>query len=554
MARTSNRYLKNQDVKVESIYKAGIYTRLSNERREYWRSLSNSIETQIFCCKEYANNENISVSKIYTDYEYSGTNFERPSYKEMIQDIKNGNINCIIIKDLSRLGREYLEMGILIDKVFPFLGVRFISIDDKLDTDKEVDVNKSFEVILKNIINDMYAKDISIKIKTSKELRARNGYFIGTVPPYGYKVTKSREGQKLTIDDNVKFIIDEIFRLALQGNSPYFIARKLNTKEYSNPTLYYKTGKIYREDLNFQWIKSSINKILRNPVYMGDLVQGVRQQNLAKGKKQYYADKDDWIVFKNAHEPIITREEYKKIQEGLKYRKHNSSFSNKKIGLVGFSENKYKGLVYGKETNALLHRKFRYIGENKNILDYIFINERYDGKLGYIPKIFIRENTLDDIIKDSLKNIILKITSKQIFVQKIKSTVGYKKDIITKKLIKLNDKLEHEKYSLRKIYEEYRLYKITRDEYFERKKYITYKISNIENEITFNIDTKKDIIKYEKELLIFIKNIFALNEDFELNKDLISLLIDKIVVSENKTINVIFRFNLDKIQEEFANE
>ena len=92
MARTSNRYLKNQDVKVESIYKAGIYTRLSNERREYWRSLSNSIETQIFCCKEYANNENISVSKIYTDYEYSGTNFERPSYKEMIQDIKNGNI------------------------------------------------------------------------------------------------------------------------------------------------------------------------------------------------------------------------------------------------------------------------------------------------------------------------------------------------------------------------------------------------------------------------------------------------------------------------------
>ena len=293
MARTSNRYLKNQDVKVESIYKAGIYTRLSNERREYWRSLSNSIETQIFCCKEYANNENISVSKIYTDYEYSGTNFERPSYKEMIQDIKNGNINCIIIKDLSRLGREYLEMGILIDKVFPFLGVRFISIDDKLDTDKEVDVNKSFEVILKNIINDMYAKDISIKIKTSKELRARNGYFIGTVPPYGYKVTKSREGQKLTIDDNVKFIIDEIFRLALQGNSPYFIARKLNTKEYSNPTLYYKTGKIYREDLNFQWIKSSINKILRNPVYMGDLVQGVRQQNLAKGKKQYYADKDD---------------------------------------------------------------------------------------------------------------------------------------------------------------------------------------------------------------------------------------------------------------------
>ena len=172
------------------LYRAGIYTRLSSERHEEWREKSSSIETQVLFGKEYALKENIKVIQVYTDYEYSGTNFERPQFQEMMKDIRERRINCIIIRDLSRLGREYLEMGRLIDKVFPFLGVRFISVNDKLDTVKDVDSKKSFEITLKYIVNDMYAKDISVKIKSSKHNRARNGYFIGSVPPFGYKVVK----------------------------------------------------------------------------------------------------------------------------------------------------------------------------------------------------------------------------------------------------------------------------------------------------------------------------------------------------------------------------
>lgn len=214
MARTSKRYIrKNEEQAQKVFYKAGVYTRLSSERKEEWREKSSSIETQVLCCKEYALKENIKVVNIYTDYEYSGTNFERPQFQEMMQDIRERRINCIIIRDLSRLGREYLEMGRLIDKVFPFLGVRFISVNDKVDTVKDLDSKKSFEVTLKNIVNDMYAKDISVKIKTSKHNRARNGYFIGSVPPYGYKVVKLKEGQKLEVDENVRFIVEEMFRL-----------------------------------------------------------------------------------------------------------------------------------------------------------------------------------------------------------------------------------------------------------------------------------------------------------------------------------------------------
>ena len=156
MARTSRRF-ENNKVTVDSktLYKAGIYTRLSNERTESWRNKSSSIETQILNCKEYALKENIQVVSVFTDYEYSGTNFNRPEFQNMMQAVRDRKINCIIIRDLSRLGREYLEMGRLIDKVFPFLGVRFISVNDKLDTIKEVDTKKSFEVTIKNIINDM---------------------------------------------------------------------------------------------------------------------------------------------------------------------------------------------------------------------------------------------------------------------------------------------------------------------------------------------------------------------------------------------------------------
>ena len=277
------RYIRKSEEQAQKVfYKAGVYTRLSSKRKEEWREKSSSIETQVLCCKEYALKENVKVVNIYTDYEYSGTNFERPQFKEMMQDIRDRRINCIIIRDLSRLGREYLEMGRLIDKVFPFLGVRFISVNDKVDTVKDLDSKKSFEVTLKNIVNDMYAKDISVKIKTSKHNRARNGYFIGSVPPYGYKVKKIKRGQKLEVDENVRFIVEEMFRLTLEGKSQYEVAKHFNTKGYATGMVYYKTGRIYRQDGDPQWNKATISKMLTNRAYTGTLVQGVKTTKSCK--------------------------------------------------------------------------------------------------------------------------------------------------------------------------------------------------------------------------------------------------------------------------------
>lgn len=414
MARTSKRYIEKKIEKTErKVFKAGIYTRLSNERTEEWREKSYSIETQILSCKEYALKENIDVLEVYTDYEYSGTNFERPSFQNMMQDIRDRRINCIIIRDLSRLGREYLEMGRLIDKVFPFLGVRFISVNDKLDTVKETDSKKSFEVTLKNIINDMYAKDISVKIKTSKHNRARNGYFIGSVPPYGYKIKKSKEGQKLVIDENVRFIVEEMFDLTLQGKSQYEVAKHFNEKGYAPGMIYYKTGRVYRENDDPEWNKGTISKMLTNPAYTGTLVQGVKQQNLAKGIKQHFVDESQYIICENAHEAIISKEVHERILRERQERKKNHVFSSPMHNFENRDyENRFKGLVINNNTGKELNRRTRIYGKNRDRLYYSFQNERFSGSIKPEKSVFIMERDLDQAISDKVSEFIMKTTSK----------------------------------------------------------------------------------------------------------------------------------------------
>ena len=463
MARTSKRYIKKEDEVQKVFYKAGIYTRLSSERKEEWREKSSSIETQILCCKEYALKENIKVINTYTDYEYSGTNFERPQFQEMMQDIRDRKINCIIIRDLSRLGREYLEMGRLIDKVFPFLGVRFISVNDKVDTVKDLDSKKSFEVTLKNIVNDMYAKDISVKIKTSKHNRARNGYFIGSVPPYGYKVVKLREGQKLEIDENVRFIVEEMFQLTLEGKSQYEVAKHFNTKKYATGMVYYKTGRIYREDDEPQWNKSTISKMLTNRAYTGTLVQGVKQQNLAKGMKQQLVDRSEHIVFENAHEPIISKEDFEKVQQGRAERLKNNAFGAEMHNFERDYENRYKGLVFNNATGKELYRRTRIYGINHDRLYYSFQNDTCTGKLEKEVKVFIMERDLDKTITDKVSEFITKATSKTKLINRI--SIRFDESIIDKStsITKLKDKLEKEELLIQKAYEEYSLGRIDRE-------------------------------------------------------------------------------------------
>ena len=549
MARTSKRYIEKKSEKTErKVFKAGIYTRLSNERTEEWREKSYSIETQILSCKEYALKENIDVLEVYTDYEYSGTNFERPSFQNMMQDIRDRRINCIIIRDLSRLGREYLEMGRLIDKVFPFLGVRFISVNDKLDTVKETDSKKSFEVTLKNIINDMYAKDISVKIKTSKHNRARNGYFIGSVPPYGYKIKKSKEGQKLVIDENVRFIVEEMFDLTLQGKSQYEVAKHFNEKGYAPGMIYYKTGRVYRENDDPEWNKGTISKMLTNPAYTGTLVQGVKQQNLAKGIKQHFVDESQYIICENAHEAIISKEVHERILRERQERKKNHVFSSPMHNFENRDyENRFKGLVINNNTGKELNRRTRIYGKNKDRLYYSFQNERFSGSIKPEKSVFIMERDLDQAISDKISEFIMKTTSKTKFVNRIKARFNKAIDTFKKDIENLKRKNINEENIIQRAYEEYSLGKIDRDEYILRREIAQSHISTFDNEISA-IEVNISKLKKERlKLTKWINDLYASKNLEKLPGDLIHSLIEKIIVYDKHEFEIVFKFNIDNL-------
>ena len=548
MARTSKRYVQKAENSTEKIfYKAGIYTRLSSERKEEWREKSSSIETQVLCCKEYALKENIKVLNTYTDYEYSGTNFERPQFQEMMQDIKDRKINCIIIRDLSRLGREYLEMGRLIDKVFPFLGVRFISVNDKVDTVKDLDSKKSFEVTLKNIVNDMYAKDISVKIKTSKHNRAKNGYFIGTVPPYGYKVVKLKEGQKLEVDERVRFIVEEMFRLTLEGKSQYEVAKYLNKKGYATGMVYYKTGRVYRLEGEPQWHKSTISKILTNRAYTGTLVQGRRQQNLAKGVKQHFVEENEQIIFENAHEPIISKEDFEKVLEGRKQRLENHPFAAKMHDFERDYENRYKGLVFNDNTGKELFRRTRIYGKNQDRLYYSFQNDTSTGTLEKEKSVFVMERDLDKAISDKVSEFITKATSKKKFIERVSLRFDEGLSLAIKDIDKLKDKVLKEDLLIQKAYEEYSLGKIERELYSLKREIALSHITTINNEVIALENKSKEIEKEKRNSLKWIRDVFSAKGIEKISGDLIHSLVEKIIVYDNHNFEVVFKFNMDML-------
>lgn len=548
MTRTSKRRLQSELTQEEkSRFRAGIYTRLSNERSEEWRSKSFSIETQTIACKEYALKESIDIVEVYTDYEYSGTNFERPSFIRMMNDIKSRRINCIIIRDLSRLGREYLEMGRLIDKVFPFLGVRFISVNDKLDTLNNTDSKKSFEVTLKNIINDLYAKDISVKIKSSKMNRAKNGYFIGSVPLYGYKVVKLKEGQKLELDENTCGIAREMFDLTLSGLSQFEVAKIFNTKGYTTPMVYYKTRRLKRLPDDPEWSKGTISKILTKSAYIGKLVQGVKQQNLAKGIKQHFTSEDEYIIYENAHEPIITEEEHQKILEGRKERKDLSFFARKPHDFDRDPENRYKGKIFSSYSGKELYRRIVIYGKNKERFHYIFRNERSTGKLNEEPNIHIAEKMIDEKLREIVRSLITSSTSKERLIKRVKTRYDKSLNSIEDKLKKLEKKIDREEIELKNSYEKYKENRLSLEKYRLKREIATNHISNFGLE-RVELEDRYKLLEVELEKSIkWIEDLYLAIKEERLSKDLIEALVEKIIVKNKKEFEIVFTFSLDKM-------
>ena len=574
MARTKNRHLSHletgtEDVKViEKTYIAGIYTRLSQERKEDYRNKSNSLEMQEELCVKEADEKDIKVFRIYKDYEYSGTNFKRPGFLEMMEDVRIGRINCIIVKDMSRFGREYLEISNYIEKVFPFLGVRFISINDNLDTKDGIKSDKSYEIAIKNIFNDLYAKDISKKVKASKEVKMKQGSFIGAMAPYGYKVNKIDGKRVLVIDEKVADVVRLMFHLASQGKSNIQIAREL-TETYTTPAEYKRTGKVFKdkEDIK-QWDTSYISKILSDEVYIGNLIQRIHSNRNDLNLKSKFRDKEEWIITENTHEGLIDKTTFENIRE-IKEKKQNHlpyhSLKNiikdgkenvgVKIQRDHNKEGKYDGLIRCSICGRNLKKQYgsRGIKVNDEIC-YCYYCKGTDRLNLEKSHVRIYETDLDRILVDTLKGLFssfyqedkglhLKTYLEKVSAEKI-NQVSLKIDTNNKKLDSLRVKLQEQ-------YENYVKGEVLLSEFKTESKKIDRQIRTIKKELKALDDKKRNVKKRKKELEKFIETLFCCLDDksIDVDKELVDILISHIEISKYKQVTIYFKFNLDKDME-----
>ena len=320
MARKSRKEAACATVPAEgSGYRAGIYVRLS---REDGRKVeSGSVENQIEFLTDFVDKEeSLQLTDAYVDRHITGTRFDRPEFSRLMADVRSGRVNCVVVKDLSRLGRNYLEAGDYIEKIFPFFGVRFIAVTDGYDSLTSNSSEDGLVVPLKNLVNEAYAKDISKKICTSFENQFKQGIFFATTAAYGYKKDPD-DSHMVLVDEDVRHVIERIFREYTSGASLARIARDLNADGVLAPSVYWQTKDVIHKDkYTNRWEGKQIRNILQNPVYTGDI-------QIAKTRKCYYkgitqsVNREDGYYVENHHEAIIDHETFDKAQELIAAKK-----------------------------------------------------------------------------------------------------------------------------------------------------------------------------------------------------------------------------------------
>lgn len=322
-------------MKKQQHYKAALYCRLSVDDGNFGGSVS--IETQKILLEQYCKDHKITDYKFYCDDGCSGTNFDRPSFKKMLSDIDEGKINLVIVKDLSRFGRNYVEAGMYVQR-FTDSNIRFIAADDNYDS-----LVNSDDLLfpIKNVVNEMYARDVSKKTKAAKKAKARDGQFIGSKAPFGYKIDPN-DRHHLIVDEPAAQVVKRIFRLASEGVGYNKMAKIFREEKVLTPIAYFNLNNpdYFKSDYwrkEFDWHVTSIRAILNNEVYLGKLVYGKQRNKSMKSKEKVRNPKEDWIVVENRHEPIITQELWDTVHKIL-----NAKHRPAKAGEVQM----FAGLLY----------------------------------------------------------------------------------------------------------------------------------------------------------------------------------------------------------------
>ena len=372
-----------------------LYCRLS--RDDGTESESNSIGNQKKLLSQKAKEMGLTDTKYYVDDGYTGTNFNRPGFQQLIDDIEIGLVSAVMVKDLSRLGRDYVSVGNYTDSYFPEHNIRFIAVNDAIDSDE----GESEIAPFKNILNEMYARDISKKIRSSHRLRGSMGEPLSQ-PPYGYM--KSPENKKKwIIDPEAATVVKSIFKMCLDGKGNETIARELQENKVLIPMAYWRSKGLNRggkktQTNPYKWCKTTIQKILSQQEYCGDIINFKTYSKSFKNKTRYENSKENWAVFKDVNEPIIDRETFETVQKFISKTKRRTP--KKENG----ERSIFNGLIYCGDC----HSKMRYHTSTSNKEIHYFTCS--DNKVDYRGKCpgrhYVRADALEEVVKLELRRLV----------------------------------------------------------------------------------------------------------------------------------------------------
>ena len=551
MARTAKRYRTIDDklqVNEKISLDVGIYSRLSVDNHD---RKSESIENQIDIINQFilANNSNpdrkinFVVYDTYIDKGISGTSFERNGFERLMEDVKEHNVNCIIVKDLSRFGRDYLETGNLIERILPFLGCRFIAVADHFDSMAE-DVNESkLAMNIKNLVNDMYAKDISKRVAVARKMAAESGSYIGSFAPYGYEVVHIQGIRKLQINEECAEVVRNIFNLYSQGTTMKEIIARLYNDKVHRISDYKKYGHVYcRADENLhQWSEGSIGRMLQNTNYLGTLQQCKSQSRLYEGKKgASCAEEKDWITVEHTHQAIVSAELFEKVQARKKVSKSEYKIQYRDKN----TENIYRNILCCGCCGKIMHTTY-YQSRVKDERHYAYYcRSAYLIDSRRCEKNYIREEHITDLCLEQLRTALKELRIKAKDLTKLNMAEYDSK--ITEYVFeqkKIAEECEYMKKKASIMYGQYKEGVLTREEYDtfkqNKKEQDDFAERRLE-EIKQKIRAAKRKAEEENK---FLRSLLKVDKCKRLNIQLVEALIEKINVFPDGVIDIVYKFS-----------
>lgn len=529
-------------------YIAGLYYRLSQEDERQGESVS--IDNQRTILRKYAEERGFTIHDEYIDDGVSGTTFQRPEVQRLLDDAKTGVINTIIVKDLSRFGRNYIEVGQYVDYVFPAFGIRFIAIQDNVDTENR-DSGAMEMMPIVNIFNEWHAANTSKKIRAVLKSNARDGKYHARKAPYGY-VKSDTEKKTPIVDEEAAAVVKRIFEMRASGLSPHKIADKLNEDKIPNPSKYSfdKYGIVGKRNHFNLWAFCAVNSILRNPTYLGHMAQQRWGSVSYKNHKRYKKDESEWIVVKNTHEPIITQELWDKVREVEK------SVAQGRKTKRGYTH-PLSGFLFCADCGGKM--KLNYINQDGKL--YFNFNCGNHLRLGksYCFSHFIRAKDIEAIVLDDIQTMAQRIVldEKTIREDFIRHNAELADQAIksTKKELQVKRKRTEELSRLMQLAYEDRLKgKMPEDicigfiqKYSDEQKRLENEITELEERLTETTNTIQSADD-------FIRNIKKYLEAPELTREMCYELIDRIIVGghpkhtgKEREIDIVYKVDIASV-------